>query len=134
MPTIYLYTKNRDFDNVEAGPVTLDGALATAKRFADELQPQYEWGEDAIVASVFGFHLDDDTFLEIDLDPAHKCDVRFGPVTTTRKIFFVFPVTEKGELTATVTLPDGLDALIRAFFTMEIPAFTEFIQMLPQAK
>ena len=74
-PTWFGFT--RDLHLREDGAVTLDDALARARRVLAQVQPHYEWGEDALAATTFGLSVGTNYWVEFRVHQPNEISMHF---------------------------------------------------------
>jgi hypothetical protein len=121
---IHYYGMDESLKVVELGLVTIDQALqAVEERFA-RLKPLYETGEEALAETMFGFSQSEDTFIEICIHTPTQIALKLE-IPRSKKFWIFQSVYQKEtELKSKAELVEQ----IRAFFSMEIEAYREFLE------
>lgn len=71
------YSLDRDLHTVDHESITLAEANEIIDRYLATLQPHYEWGEDALAATMFGFRRPDGSYMQICIHSADQIDVEY---------------------------------------------------------
>lgn len=62
------YSMNRDLKVIEHDPVGLEEAIQIVDRYMEHAGEHFEWFEDCVAATVFGFSRTKEEFIEISID------------------------------------------------------------------
>ncbi len=71
------YSMDEELRTVDHDPVDLEQAIEIADRYLNELRPQYESGEKALAATMFGFIREDSSYMQICLHARNQIDVEY---------------------------------------------------------
>ena len=75
--TVSWYSLDRDLRTVDHEPITLAQATEIIDRYFASLQPHYEWGEDALAATMFGFRRPDGSYMQICIHSPEMIDIEY---------------------------------------------------------
>jgi hypothetical protein len=71
------YSLDRDLHTVNHESITVAQANEIIDRYFANLQPHYEWGEDALAATMFGFQRPDSSYMQICIHSIDQIDVEY---------------------------------------------------------
>lgn len=75
--TVSWYSLNRELHTVDHEAISLDQANEIIDRYFARLQPHYEWGEDALAATMFGFKRADGSYVQICIHAPDAIDIEY---------------------------------------------------------
>lgn len=75
--SISWYSLDRNLHTVDHESITLDQANQIIDGYFARLQPQYESGEDALAATMFGFRRPDGSFMQICIHATDMIDIEY---------------------------------------------------------
>jgi hypothetical protein len=126
------YSMNRALKVVDHPPVSMEQALFVMDEYFRKLQPKYEWGEDGIAASMFGFQKSTHEFIEITINAPDNILLKHE-VTTPQKIWFLtfnrVSSTEK-----TLSSADETKQWVALFFTRDTADFRASLDTLQKTQ
>ena len=75
--TVSWYSLDRELHTINHEAITLMQANEIIDRYFASLKPHYEWGEDALAATMFGFQRPDGSYMQICIHSTDRIDVEY---------------------------------------------------------
>jgi hypothetical protein len=113
MDHVKWYAMNSELEVAEQGEVTIEKAAEVIDRYIALQSQPVQSGEESIANSLFGFCLDDKTFIEIAMESEEQYRVKFETPEKTKLLFFTIPSLYQKEIH--ITGRDRLLDVVRHF-------------------
>lgn len=112
--SISWYSLDRNLHTVDHESITLDQANQIIDGYFARLQPQYESGEDALAATMFGFRRPDGSYMQICIHARDMIDVEYDFSLVRNPLLRL--VSGRNQRDERLTSPDRLNARTKLFF------------------
>ena len=126
MENITLYSLNESLEVVEHGVVTIDQAMKILDQYAARQIGRAGSVEEVLSASVFGFSVGDDTFIEIAMETESRFRVKLEMPESKRFLFI--PITSIYQKEIAVEGLGGLRDIVAHFFAAGLDEFKSYFQ------
>jgi len=124
--TIRWYSLDTDLRTVERGPVDLEGAYKIIDGYFARLRPQYQTGEEALAATMFGFTRLDGSYMQISLHTPDTIDVEYDFSLVKNALLRL--VAGRRQRDERLRSRDQLRRRTRLFFTHSREAFQDLLR------
>lgn len=126
------YGLDTDLHHVDHGALDLNQAYEIVDRYLSQVRPKYEWGEEALAATVFGFCRSDGSWMEICIDALNSIDVYHDfSLIKNRWLRLVGGRRQSDEH---LISRDELRGRTRQFFTLSRDAFRDALRADPSIR
>jgi hypothetical protein len=108
---------NKELEIVNHPPINLQQAMFIVDEYFKRLKPRYEWGEEALSASMFGFQKSEGEFIEISIISPGEILLKHE-TSAPKKIFFanLEAISQKEKKLTSV---DATKQVVAQFFKMD---------------
>lgn len=122
------YTMNSELEVVEQGEVDIDKAVEVVDLYIAMQSQPVQSGEEGIANSLFGFCLDDKTFIEIAMESEDQYRVKFETPEKTKLLFLTIPRLYQKEIA--IAGRERLLDVVRHFFIKDLQGFKDYFETL----
>ena len=119
--SIEWYSIDRNLSVVERGTATKEDAERIIDDYFARLKPRYDYGEDALAETMFGFQKSKDEFIEICISTPAEISFKYE-IAFPRKILF-FSLPKVIQVEKTLHSKEELKATVFSFYDLDSESY-----------